>query len=269
MSFLPGPAAIRRGGLLSCGVLALACSNPAFAQEAPASGDAPAPVSTPTGSGKKVFTQADFTRFAPRTAFDMLAQVPGFSIRGEDEGARGLGQASGNVLLNGQRLSGKSTDPVTALQSIPAANVQRIEIVDAAELDIPGLSGQIANVVYEAQKKPSGQWSYRPEFRAHFAEPLLTRGDLSVSGTAGAVEYTVGVRNDASRGAAGGPTIITRDGALFETRDDVFDSTFEQPRINGQFKIDGPGSSVANLNLLFRRFDYRFDEVGRRDRVTA
>jgi hypothetical protein len=146
------------------------------------------------------------------------------------------------------------------LQAIPAGNVQRIEIVDAAELDVPGLTGQVANVVYEAKGKLSGQFSYRPEFRAHYADPLFTRGDVSVSGVTGPVEYTLSLRNDANRGAAGGPTTIERDGALFETRNDEFTGNFDQPQLSGQFKIDGPGSSVGNLNLLGRRFNYRYDE---------
>jgi hypothetical protein len=242
----------------------------ATAQEAaPATGDAPPPVSAPAG-GKRVFTPGDFTRFAPRTALDMLNQVPGFSIRGEDTSSRGLGQASGNVLLNGKRLSGKSTDPVTALQAIPAANVLRIEIVDAAEVDVPGLTGQVANVVYEAKKKLGGQFSYRPEFRAHYADPLLTRGDVSVSGTSGPIEYTVSLKNDGSRSAAGGPTIIRRgDGSLFETRDDSWTGNFDQPQVSGQFKWDGPGSSIGNLNLLARHFNYRFDELSKRDRASG
>jgi hypothetical protein len=247
----------------------MAIAAPAGAQETPATGDAPAPVSAPAGN-KRVFTPADFTRFAPRTALDMLNQVPGFSIRGEDTSSRGLGQASGNVLLNGKRLSGKSTDPVTALQAIPSGNVTRIEILDAAEVDVPGLTGQVANVIYEAKKKLGGQFSYRPEFRAHYADPLLTRGDVSVSGTSGPIEYTVSLKNDGSRSSAGGPTIITRgDGSLFETRDDSWKGNFDQPQISSQFKWDGPGSSVGNLNLLGRHFNYRFDELSNRDRATG
>ena len=57
----------------------------------------------------RVFTLTDFERFAPRNALDMLNRVPGFSIQGQDEEeGRGLGQASTNVLINGQRLSSKS-----------------------------------------------------------------------------------------------------------------------------------------------------------------
>src|SRR5688500_6127305 len=87
--------------LLGCASFA-ALAAPARAQHAePETGDAPPPVATPVATpdgGKKVYTPADFARFAPKTALDMLNQVPGFSIRGEDTASRGLGQASGNVL---------------------------------------------------------------------------------------------------------------------------------------------------------------------------
>jgi hypothetical protein len=268
MSSLNSSRQMVRSALLGCAAIA---GSPALAQDAsPPTGDAPPPVSKPAPAGKRVYVPADFVRFAPRTALDMLNQVPGFSVRSEDTNSRGLGQASGNVLLNGERISGKSTDPVTALQSIPAGNVQRIEIVDAAEVDVPGLTGQVANVIYEAKAKISGQFSYEPEFRVHYADPLYTRGDVSVSGAQGPIEYTVSLRNDASRSAAGGPTIIERgDRSLFETRADAWTSNFDQPQLSGQFKFDGPGSSLGNLNLLGRRFNSRFDEISERDRATG
>ena len=110
-------------------------------------GQSPEPPATaPEG---RTYSPADFTQFAPRTALDMLTRVPGFSIREEND-ERGLGEASGNVLINGQRLSGKSNDILTELSRIPAKNVERIEIVDAATLAVPGLRGQVANVFVRA-----------------------------------------------------------------------------------------------------------------------
>lgn len=237
-------------------------------QAAPVTGDAPAPVAAPV-NGKQIYAPTDFARFAPKTALDMLNQVPGFAIRGENV-ERGLGQASGNILLNGERISGKSTSPVTALQAIPANNVLRIEIVDAAQADVPGLTGQVANVIYKSSNKLSGQFSYQPEVSAHYADPLFTRGDASVSGTRGPVEYTLSLQNQAGRSAAGGPTLIaTGGGNPIEFREDIFTSNFDQPTASGQFKIDGPGSSLGNLNLLYRRVFYRFEETSERDRVTG
>jgi hypothetical protein len=193
------PKRVGLAALLGCAsLIGLAVPGAASAQDAvPETGDAPAPVASPA-NGKRVYTPADFARFAPKSAFDMLSQVPGFSIRSEAV-ERGLGQATGNVLLNGERISGKSTDPVTALQAIPAKNVIRIEILDAAQVDVPGLTGQVANVVYKASTI-SGQFSYQPEFRAHYADPRFTRGDVSVSGTTGPVEYTVSLQNLSNRG---------------------------------------------------------------------
>ena len=137
--------------------------------------DAPPPA---TVEGPRVFEASDFARFAPANALDMIRQVPGFVIREAIE-ERGLGEASGNVLLNGRRLAGKSDDIQTQLSRIPSTNVVRIEILDGATLDIPGLSGQVANIVSRASAI-SGQFAWQPEFRRYFTDPLLTRGEVSV-----------------------------------------------------------------------------------------
>ncbi|MDP8913372.1 MAG: TonB-dependent receptor, partial [Pseudomonadota bacterium] len=116
----------------------------------------------------------------------------------------------------------------------------------------------------------SGQFSYQPEFRAHYADPRFTRGDVSVSGTKGPVEYTLSLQNQSSRSAAGGPTLIaTGTGDPIEFREDVFTANFDQPTLSGQFKIDGPGSSLGNLNLLYRRVYFRYEERSERDRVAT
>src|SRR5687768_610846 len=65
----------------------------------------PAAANGPVGA--EVYTPADFARFAPRNALDMLRQVPGFTIVTQDQG-RGLGQANDNVLIDGERVSSKS-----------------------------------------------------------------------------------------------------------------------------------------------------------------
>ncbi|MEO0447492.1 MAG: hypothetical protein AAF191_15575, partial [Verrucomicrobiota bacterium] len=63
-------------------------------------------------------------------------------------------------MINGQRISSKSTSARETLSRIPATNVERIEIVEGASLDIPGLSGQVANVIATANGM-SGTWTYR------------------------------------------------------------------------------------------------------------
>lgn len=222
-------------------------------------GQSPPP---PSAEGR-TYLPADFTQFAPRTALDMLTRVPGFSVREEDE-ERGLGEASGNVLINGQRLSGKSNDILTELSRIPAQNVERIEIVDAATLAVPGLRGQVANVFVRATGI-NGQWSYRPEFRSYYTDPLFTRFEISLGGVQGPVEYSIGLSNPGNRSGAGGPTWI-RDasGALVETRNENWRGNSEQPRLSGRFTLDGPGTSTGNLSLLYGRLYFDYLEEGTR-----
>ncbi|HEX6642303.1 MAG TPA: TonB-dependent receptor plug domain-containing protein, partial [Thermoanaerobaculia bacterium] len=211
----------------------------------------------------KSYVPADFAQFAPRNALDMLNRVPGFGIK-EETDERGLGEATGNVVINGQRLSGKSNDVVTELSRIPAQNVERIDLVDGATLNIPGLSGQVANVIVRSTGI-SGQWAYRPEFRSYFTDPLFTRFEVSVSGTKGPVQYTIGLDNRGNRSGAGGPTwVYSPAGSLAEVRDEEWRGNSDQPRLSGRFVVDGPGSAVGNLNLMYSRLYFDYLETGSR-----
>ncbi|OHD01576.1 MAG: TonB-dependent receptor [Sphingopyxis sp. RIFCSPHIGHO2_01_FULL_65_24] len=248
-------------------IAAVLVALPVAAQDAP-TGDTPPPAATEVPAGgassaaRQVYTPADFARYAPKNAYDMLNQVPGFSIR-DNENLRGLGQATGNVLFNGERPSNKGDDMYTQLSRIPAGNVERIEIVDGATLDIPGLSGQVANIVYRADSF-SGQFSWKPEFRAHYTDPLLTRGDVSVRGRSGDLEYEAALNNDDSaRSGAGGPTLIT-DGAgnLIERRKDIWNTHYDTPKLSGRITWDPAGDSVANLGGHYQRKYDRYYEDG-------
>ena len=259
----------RRSGwrrTLSLAILAgstMSAAVPAGAQE---TGDAPppAPALPATVEGAKSYTPADFARFAPNTALDMLRQVPGFIIKGQNV-ERGLGQASGNVLINGQRISGKSNDAVTELGRIPASSVVRIDIVDGATLDIAGLSGEVANIIAKGTGAASGQFEWRPEFRARNTDPILARGSLSVSGESGPFAFTLGLRNDASGGGANGPTLIfDPEGQVIDVREERFASFVSQPKASAGVKYTGPGGSLGNLNLSYQLFRYRFDEISER-----
>jgi outer membrane receptor for ferrienterochelin and colicins len=230
---------------------ALAMPSPLLAQaNGPSdSAVAPAPVAKPVTPEKRVYTVADFARFSPKTAYDMLSQVPGFTIQSVDTTTRGLGQASENVLINGQRVANK-LGAVDQLQRTPASNVERIEIVAAASLGIAGLTGQVANVILKSTSKASGQFEYLANARAHFTKPELLGGSVSYSGKEGPVDYTLSVKNNYGRGGIGGPILISdRNHAVIETRNEIFHSEFEQANFQAKFGIAGPGSAVGNLIL--------------------
>jgi hypothetical protein len=243
----------------------LACPPFAMAQEA-----APAPPVT----GVRAYTPEDFARYSPRNALDMLEQVPGFVIR-EAVQERGLGQATGNVLINGQRLSGKSNDVLTQLSQVPAGNVVRIEIRDGATLDIPGLSGQVANVITKAAGV-SGQWEWRPDVRRYYTDPQLTRGSVSLSGTKGLVDWTFGLDNSANHSGAGGPTTLyNADGSVREYRSEEWTGEVDRPKVSAQLAYKSESGSIGNLNASWQKifFDYVEDGVrygpGLPDRVRA
>ena len=256
-----------RGWLL--GGAAVIAPVQAVAQTTAPSSDpavAPAPQATPVAA-KRIYVAADFARFAPKTAYDMLVQVPSFTIRSTDETQRGLGQASENVLINGERIANKSGGAIVQLQRTPADSVERIEIVEAASLGIAGLQGQVANVIIKETTKSSGQFEWNPSFRAHYAKPEFLAGLLSYSGKTGPIDYTLSVENQPGRGAFGGPIwIYDRNGALIETRREIYHSEYDRANFQGKFGLDGPGSSVGNLTLSYTPY---WNPGSRKDRRVA
>jgi hypothetical protein len=226
---------------------ALAATAPALAQDG---GDPPPLASEPaTVAGATSYTPADFVRFAPKTALDMLRQVPGFTIEQPDPNdlRRGLGQAQTNVLINGQRFSGKSNDVVTEVGRIAADNVVRIEIIDGATLDVPGLSGQVANIV-TAARGVSGSFAWRPQLRPHTDQSLFTNGEASLSGAALGLDYTLSIANPSYVGGEIGPELVfTPAGMIIDRREEVLWFEGELPRLSVTLKRER-GANVANLN---------------------
>lgn len=253
--------ALSRGTVLIAGVLA---ALPAWAQVAPADGPSPGaepvdvvaegPETAPVTAGARVYEPDYFTRFAPNTAADMVSNIPGFDISGgEDE--RGFGQASQNVLINGRRVSGKSNDAQTALGRINAASVIRIEIVDGATLDIPGLSGEVANVVAKVDAL-SGTWSVQPEFRRDL-KPALYKGEVNLSGKAGGWSWSVGIEADEFENGNDGVGIISNNqGAVTDFRREAFTGSGQAPDVSATVTYETRAGSVANLNLSVGSFNF-------------
>lgn len=202
------------------------------------------------GQGQ-VYDPAYFTQFAPRTAFDMVSRIPGFTIDDGNQGQRGLGQANQNVLVNGQRFSSKSDSLFDQLQRISAGDVLRIEIVDGTALEIPGLSGQVANVVYKSTRT-SGQFRWRSGFRPYNTEAQLYGGEISVTGRNGKLGYTVSLSNENNRFGADGPTIVSdAGGAVIEEQYNKFSGKYDNPKLATSFSYDFGGGVLGNLNLSY------------------
>ena len=255
--------------MFGCTVLALLASGAAHAQETyfppilqppppdPPQADRPAPPPSDAPAalapGPLVYTPADFLQYAPRSALDMLQQVPGFNIQESFGQGRGLGEATGNVLINGERISSKSDTVTQRLTRIPASSVVRIEFVDGATLDIPGLTGRVANIITAAGGSDiSGQFEWNPQLATDYAKFRWSAARASVTGTRGAVRYTVALDNNPFYGGTGGPNAVI-DRGIFEQRFSQTQSVSQNPRISTQLRIDGPGSSVGNFSALYQR----------------
>ncbi|MFK7865658.1 MAG: TonB-dependent receptor plug domain-containing protein [Pseudohongiellaceae bacterium] len=216
----------------------------------------------------RIYTPVDFERFAPRNALDMLNQVPGFSLQRGDQG-RGFGQADTNVLVNSRRLSSKSQSASDQLRRVAAINVERIELIDGATMGIPGLSGQVANVITSGSSF-SGSYEYFTVHRPRYAEPGWLGGEVSISGTTPKIEWNAAYSQGTGRGAAAGPSIITdRFSQITEVRDvhSHFEGDF--PSISGNLKWFGPGSVIANLNMEISRSQREFSSDEDRNLVTG
>lgn len=241
-------------------LLALAAASIASAQPmAPPVATTPAVVEQ-----AKSYTPADFARFAPRTALDMVRQVPGFIIEESDEERRGLGQATGNVLINGERPSGKSNDAIAELGRIPATNVTRIDIVDGATLDVPGLTGQVANVIATAGGI-SGNFAWRPQQRAERTPLRWSNGEISLSGADGRFAWSASLVNDSRRNGNAGPEIVSRpDGTIIDRRDEVLGIKEEAPKLSGSMKYQTRDGAIANLTGSLQFFDLDLFETSLR-----
>lgn len=231
------------------GLLALATGLCTPAAAAAQNAVPPASVESAAARGN-VFTPDYFARFAPQTAYDMLAQVPGFTIVAADE-KRGLGQASENVLINGQRVTDKSGGAVARLQMTSASDVLRIEVKEAASFGIAGLSGQVANVVLNTSRKAGGTFSWNPALRPHYARPSWLAGSISYSGSLGDLDYTLSLENNAKRGAMGGDDyrVLSPSGDLIERRDQVNWNTTDDAKLSAILKYENKGGLQAGLTL--------------------
>jgi hypothetical protein len=112
----------------------------------------------PTASANSIYDAHFFEQYSPQNALDMVQKLPGFKFD-QGENNRGFGGNAGNVLIDGVRPTSKSGGLSSALMRIPAAQVERIEILrgGVASGEATGQS-VVANVVRKTSGS-SGTWA--------------------------------------------------------------------------------------------------------------
>ncbi|MFN4025068.1 MAG: TonB-dependent receptor plug domain-containing protein [Hyphomonas sp.] len=228
--------------LLLGGLAVLTLASPALAS---VSADA---ITATGGTARTAYTPEDFARYAPSTALDMVRRIPGFAVVSDNSGNRGFGQARGNVLINGQRVSAKSNGAEAALGRIAAARVVRIEVLDGTQLDIPGLSGRVVNVTTDGAGTMDGTWRWKMRLRENLP-PAYNEGTVTLSGGKGSVSWNLEADSAPQRGASAGWRLIQDgQGNLLEQRRDDFTRVAESVSLSGSLGWKPAGGQIANLN---------------------
>ncbi len=147
-----------RVGAASRRALALPARNLLFSVLALAAG-AVSGQEAETDETSVVYEAEYFAEFSPVSANDMITRIPGIglALNSRGGGGRGLGGGAGEILINGQRITGKSNAGRSQLSRISADDVDYIEIIrgTSEEIDVRG-GGQVVNVVLlEAQSRSS------------------------------------------------------------------------------------------------------------------
>jgi hypothetical protein len=166
----------------------------------------PALAETGSEDGKSVYPATFFAQYTPQNALEMVERLPGFSF---DQGsnARGFGGNAGNVLIDGARPTSKSGGLNGALVRIPAAQVERIEILRGGAGEAAGQS-IVANVIRN-KSGTSGTWAMKirqveganpePNLEAAITTKLGewdTSFDTDIGGSPGFRTATIENRND-------------------------------------------------------------------------
>ncbi len=131
-----------------------------------------------TEAGLVVYPVADFARFSPRTALDIVELTPGFVLEEMAE-ARGLSAGGGNVLIDGKRPNAKSGGLAEALSRIPASAVARVEVSRGAAASSEARGQSLVVNIVRAQASGHGAWSLKLE---RPSEPRINvSGDASLT----------------------------------------------------------------------------------------
>ncbi|MGB6230414.1 MAG: TonB-dependent receptor [Litorimonas sp.] len=274
---------------VSLGLILAAVTTAAAQDETPQPTSEPAVDSLPTAEGAAAPTAAPnlsddvasprngvfpadyFETFAPRTALDMVDRIPGFQIRSGDTGRRGLGQGGANILINGDRLTGKA-NPFDELDQIVAASVTEIRIVEGATLAIPGLSGQVADIIVDRSGGLKGTWEWNPQFRKRL-EPNWLNAEVNLSGETpwlGGMTYSLQLREYGFRsGAVGREELSTPDGTPFERRLENIQNYGNRPGVALNLGWTPKPDHIAHLNTEYSLFNFNREARARRTPLTT
>ena len=239
----------------------IAVVNAAHAQ----TGSPEAKQSKPDNSRATSYDAAFFLRFAPRTALDMVGQLPGFALDVGNTSVRGFSQAAGNVVIDGARPSSKTETLESALARIPARRVQRIEVGRGDQFGSDyATKSQVANIVLTSGGGFDGSvtGSLRRRFTGKIvpdvaATALLKRGASSFSLSAG-----TGVTDSIEEGTDRLTSVPG--GELVEHRRKVNDIRQRDSYVSGSWALEKDAAHSVRINF---RYEPHYNPLYQRNHV--
>lgn len=211
-----------------------------------------------------VYEEDFFLRFEVNSAEDMLRRIPGVPAILDAETTsgqkRGFGSTGAQILINGRRFPGKSNEITANLRRIPAANVERVELIRGAAPGIEVQSeGVVVNLVMRPDASLQGAGSYEMSARFNGEGYFDIDGLLTYNSTIGRLSYNVGIeRNLWSNMGSSGWTHRDRaevyyypDGTIQELRPQSWKRTPDRWIYTGGLIYDLPSGDRASLNALY------------------
>ncbi len=200
-----------------------------------------------------VYEAAYFSEYRPVSVNDMVSRIPGVGLAlgrgGRDR--RGLGAGENEILINGQRQTGKSNEGRSQLSRIAADQVDYIEIIrgTSGEMDVRS-SGQVINVVLlDGRSRPSVTAELNADYKQD--DTYHPGAKLSWAGQSGSFNYLFAAEAEPryeNRRAA--ETSRDAAGRLLETRreESVRDQTDYEASFNLGWRL---ADGAAQLNGLY------------------
>lgn len=213
---------------------------------------APAYAQAPAAEGAVVYTPDFFARFSPRTAYDMVSRVPGFTLD-EGEERRGLSGAAGNVRIDGDQPTAKSQSLEDILAGIPAADVARVELVRGESSGATGGQTSFVNVVRVAGAGGKTIWTLGGLIsKSRFAP----QGEAALTHAIGEGVLTLNGAYLEERGVATGPRArFDAAGALVQTREQRMPYTEKTTRFSAGWDAPLLGGDLALTGQVSRAID--------------
>ncbi|MEX2498437.1 MAG: TonB-dependent receptor [Wenzhouxiangellaceae bacterium] len=217
---------------------------------------------SPESDDTVVYPASFFGAYNPVSARDMVEQVPGFQIDDGDS-SRGFGGAGGNVLIDGERPGSKQDRVSNILQRIPAARVERIELIrgNTGKFDAAGQSA-LVNVVLDTSGR-SWNWDATVEQDTDSGPPTPA-GSLSVIDRSGDTTWGAGISASTSFFGNTVDETLLLSGVPAELRDEFERSRSQELRLNAN-STSRLGETTLRLNSEIR---YRLSDFLERSRRT-